>query len=193
MVTFLFPSILIIIIGAVFFSIKLKKDKISKLYFFYGIVFSVYIASLISLTLFPFPYQQELINDVIEENYGEVNNFTPFKAFVESFSTPINREALTHLVQNILLFLPLGFILPIFFVRIKKISIVFIGFMVSLTIETLQLLGGLYIGYNYRSFDVDDLILNTLGTAVGVLMFIILSKFLRKADLLENKKVTIKA
>lgn len=193
MVTFLFPSILIIIIGIVFFGIKLRKNKINKLYFFYGIVFSVYIASLISLTFFPFPYQKELINDVIEENFGEVNNFKPFKAFVESFSTPINREALTHLVQNILLFVPLGFILLIFFEGIKNRKIIFIGFMVSLTIETLQLIAGFYIGYTYRSFDVDDLILNTLGTAVGMLIFKLCNNFLRKADLLENKKVNIKA
>ena len=38
-----------------------------------------------------------------------------------------------------------------------------------LTIELLQLLVGKIIGLNYRSFDIDDILLNTIGVYVGIL------------------------
>ena len=42
-----------------------------------------------------------------------------------------------------------------------KTSAVFIGFLLSLVIESIQ--GATGIGY----FDIDDLILNTIGTMIG--------------------------
>lgn len=185
MITFLFPSIFIIIIGLMFFSLIILKNKINKLYFFYGIVFSIYTASVISLTMFPFPYQKKLINDVIRENYGETNNLIPFKTILYAFSTPINREGIIHLIGNIFLFIPLGFMLLIFFDKVKVGKVIFIGFLCSLTIETVQFLLGLYIGYNYRSSDIDDVILNTLGSIVGILVFKIFKKSLIKNELLK--------
>lgn len=189
MITFLFPSIFIIIIGLLFFSLMILKNIINKLYFFYGIVFSIYTASVISLTMFPFPYQKELINDVIRENYGKTNNLIPFKTILYAFSTPINREGIIHLIGNIVLFIPLGFMLLIFFDKVKVGKVIFIGFLCRLTIEIMQFLLGLYIGYNYRSSDIDDVFLNTFGCVIGILLFKILKKSLIKNELLQSNKV----
>ncbi|MFL9651893.1 VanZ family protein [Exiguobacterium chiriqhucha] len=188
MITFLFPSIIIVLSFIVFFGYKLKKGLIDLLIFFYCVIFSVYVAALVSLTLFPFPYQEKLIESMIEDNLGEVHNFTPFQAFVETFSGTFYLADVIHLVGNIVLFIPLGFIVSIFFSEMKKKNVILIGLLVSLAIETIQALAGLYLGYNYRSFDVDDLILNVIGTIVGVLIFKLLSGFLKEADLLINKR-----
>lgn len=178
----LLPTVIILFLSFIFFGYKFKKGRIDKLRFFYLMVFACYIASLVSLTLFPFPYQKELIEIMIKEDLGMKHNFIPFKTFLDT----MNFGTITFLKQmggNILLFVPLGFILPILFL-IKKRNIVFLGFLISFTVELTQSLLDFMVGYNYRSFDVDDLITNTLGVVFGLLLFNLLSRFLRKLDLL---------
>ncbi|MDR1781804.1 MAG: VanZ family protein [Bacilli bacterium] len=68
---------------------------------------------------------------------------------------------------NIVLTIPLGIYLASFFkVNLKKV--ILIGFLCSLFFEITQLTGifGLY-QHSYRLFDVDDLMLNTLGAVIG--------------------------
>ena len=45
------------------------------------------------------------------------------------------------------------------------------GFFVSLTIELIQLSYDLLTGYAYRGFNVDDLMMNTLGVIFGFIIF----------------------
>jgi glycopeptide antibiotics resistance protein len=76
---------------------------------------------------------------------------------------------------------------------LKPKAIIVIGFFVSLSIEILQAILGFIIGYNYRAFDVNDLILNTVGTIIGLIIFKALFKFLNNNNLLLDKeqKVTV--
>ena len=66
---------------------------------------------------------------------------------------------------NILLFVPLGILLPFRWreYRTAKAAVTF-GFGMSLAIELLQIL-------TYRATDINDLMANTLGTAVGYGIF----------------------
>ncbi len=70
-----------------------------------------------------------------------------------------------NVIGNILIFIPFGFILShsIKASRIKHIVIP--SFIVSLSVEIVQY----YIG---RTFDVDDVILNTVGALVGFMIYI---------------------
>lgn len=62
---------------------------------------------------------------------------------------------------NILMFIPFGAFLPIYFGRFWKMSTtVLAGAFMSFTIEVLQL-------FTFRLTDIDDLIMNTLGTLLG--------------------------
>ena len=62
---------------------------------------------------------------------------------------------------NILLFLPMGFFLPLLWKKYRAIlPCILFGFCFSLTIELLQV-------FTYRATDVNDLITNTLGTLIG--------------------------
>lgn len=71
----------------------------------------------------------------------------------------------TAYLLNILLFLPLGFLLPLIWPNHDRFWRVFLfGAAFSLLIELSQLL-------NIRSTDIDDLLMNTLGAVFGFLLF----------------------
>ncbi|MFS0644392.1 VanZ family protein [Siminovitchia sp. 179-K 8D1 HS] len=67
-----------------------------------------------------------------------------------------------NLVGNVMLFLPMGIYLPIFFRKTNKAGIFFLSMMTMLLIvEAIQL-------FTRRgSFDIDDFILNILGALIG--------------------------
>ncbi len=95
-------------------------------------------------------------------------NFKPFatiKLFYES--RRLNMEyKVNNLLGNILLFIPLGFLLPLLVKRFRNFFLIlFTGFLLSLFYECTQLLTGIGV------FDVDDMILNTFGTLIGVIVF----------------------
>lgn len=70
-------------------------------------------------------------------------------------------EDLKNSLLNIALFVPLGCFLPFLWSRFRRpIPVVIFGFGLSLFIELLQLL-------TFRATDVNDLITNVLGTAIG--------------------------
>ncbi|MGG0251500.1 VanZ family protein [Peribacillus frigoritolerans] len=183
----LYPSIIIITFFVLFCGFKFFKGYISLLRYFYWIIFGIFLTGLVVFTLFPFPYQKYLIQVMIEDNLGVEHNLIPFNGVKEAnefgyFSTVLKQYAL-----NILLFIPLGFALPILFSKIKIKHIILIGFLTSLTIEVVQAIAGYFIGYNYRSFDIDDLIMNSFGTIIGLLIFKVLFKFLKNNQLLSEK------
>jgi glycopeptide antibiotics resistance protein len=71
----------------------------------------------------------------------------------------------TNLLGNIALFMPMGFLLKAFSRKSSTGSIVLIGALISANIELLQLT------FRIGVCDVDDVILNTLGTWLGVCLF----------------------
>lgn len=70
-------------------------------------------------------------------------------------------------VLNTLLYVPLGYLLPCVFPKLRGRPwvTVALGFCVSLVTELLQLL------FHIGMFDVRDLVCNTLGTTVGVVFY----------------------
>ena len=82
-----------------------------------------------------------------------------------------NWSSLEGIILNILLFVPFGYLVPSLFPRLRHV--VLLAFCVSLIIEVLQLVTRL--GYA----DVDDLINNTIGAAIGTLIY---NTLLKKVD-----------
>ncbi len=90
----------------------------------------------------------------IQLNNGQIN-LLPFSKNIDIVAYSL----------NVLLFVPLGFFLPFIWPNIDKLKYtVLSGFSFSLLIEISQL-------FNNRRTDIDDLILNTLGTLIGYLLF----------------------
>ena len=83
-------------------------------------------------------------------------NLIPFQDF--------SARNVEGMVLNAIMFAPLGFLLPAYFERYRHWGrTLAAGFLTSLTVELIQL-------FTFRATDVDDLIMNTLGTLVGFLL-----------------------
>jgi glycopeptide antibiotics resistance protein len=98
------------------------------------------------------------------EYQWRASNFIPLKTIIYYlFLADVNLNIkIENLVGNVIGFVPLGFILPLLSKRFLSLkAVIAAAFSLSLTYEIVQLLFGL------GSFDVDDLILNTLGGILG--------------------------
>ncbi|EQB87226.1 glycopeptide antibiotics resistance protein [Clostridium punense] len=83
-----------------------------------------------------------------------------------------------NVIGNILLFMPLGFFIPLLFQRKNNVrAVAKYGFITSLTIEIIQFFTAINLT------DVDDLIFNTLGTILGLGIFNLFN------NLVKNTKV----
>ena len=83
-------------------------------------------------------------------------NLIPFQDF--------SARNIEGMILNAIMFAPLGFLLPAYFERYRHWGrTLAAGFLTSLTVELIQL-------FTFRATDVDDLIMNTLGTLVGFLL-----------------------
>ncbi len=99
----------------------------------------------------------------------EIKRFWYNRRVIGSFAVFIN------LAGNVLAFVPFGFFLPVLLPRTKGvIHMTLFTFEFSLLVETIQLVS------KVGSFDVDDLILNTLGGILGYVCFEVCDKIRRK-------------
>ncbi|WP_051540465.1 VanZ family protein [Clostridium ihumii] len=90
-------------------------------------------------------------------------------------------------IMNIIMFIPFGIGIPLLWKnRTTFVRTTFVGFVFSLLIEISQL-------FNFRATDIDDLIMNTLGTMIGYGIYYLL---LRKITIFQmdnsNKKKVLK-
>ncbi len=72
---------------------------------------------------------------------------------------------LEEIVLNILLYVPLGYLLPFIFPKLKEWQVILIAFVCSALTEVTQLVGRIGL------FEWDDMLNNTLGCAVGLLIY----------------------
>lgn len=96
-------------------------------------------------------------------------NLVPFleiKRFIVYREILGMRAVILNIFGNIVAFIPCGFLLPAISRRCKIMAnSILVGFFISLLIEMTQL------AFNVGSFDVDDLILNTLGAVTGAVLY----------------------
>lgn len=96
-----------------------------------------------------------------DHNYG-LSNLVPFR---EIFRYEIgSRLFIKNIIGNILLFLPYGYFAADYLKSKRLWPICFLTMLVSLTIEIVQLNIG-------RTFDIDDVILNTCGGMFGYFLY----------------------
>lgn len=147
----------------------MKNKKLIK------ILFYIYIAFLILFVVLKYDGSFERIislHDSIIENEKEGIrniNLIPFRSMSPYLRNITEPYAFKNIIANILVFIPLGF-----FVSNKNSKNVFktLVFCLSviLSIECIQLL--FKIGF----FDVDDIILNFIGSLIGVLINLVAQK-----------------
>ncbi|QCJ40798.1 VanZ family protein [Bacillus sp. S3] len=133
------------------------------------LILLLYLAILSKLILFKYIPLSEIINHfnfTYDEYHWRSNNFVPFKTiYFYLFLADINLNIrIENVAGNIIGFMPFGFILPLLAKKFQKLGAITVAtFSLSLTFELLQLV------FEFGSFDVDDLILNTIGGILGYL------------------------
>ncbi len=134
-------------------------------------IFFIYILNVLSITFFPIYFHGN-------RGYFSVN-FIPvlntIKELISIGDSSILDVMLNFWISNIagnmLLLLPLGFLVPILWKKFQDgHKMILLAFCFSLSIELLQLLLT-YMGVFNRAFDVDDIILNTLGGCIGYFLY----------------------
>lgn len=129
-----------------------------------SLLFIVYIMALIYFLFFAERYGQRSFEE--REYHYNLVLFQEIKRFW-TYRRQLGTWAVTaNLFGNILGFVPFGFIPPLISSNARGFFfITFSGFALSLCVETAQLITKL------GCFDVDDLVMNTLGTAIGYVAF----------------------
>lgn len=143
-----------------YFSLRKKHEKVFISSMLWRYIFLFYLYLVIDVTgigtledIFSYP---ELIRP-------EEINLIPFQSGVGLLN-----------ILNIIMFAPLGFLLPLIWEQCRKLwPTVLLGFQFSLMIELLQL-------FNRRATDVDDLMMNTVGALVGFMIWLLYQKFFGK-------------
>ncbi|WP_167957057.1 VanZ family protein [Anaerosporobacter faecicola] len=132
----------------------------------------IYLIVVLSVTVSPvygFSLQADLQN----------MNIIPLKVIGEGQNNSLN------LLGNIVMFLPIGLMLPMVSRKMQHgIRAIRTGAELSILIEAIQL-------FLKRGTDIDDVILNTLGTAIGYLIAVLLLKqfpFLKQKIGIESMK-----
>ncbi len=115
------------------------------------VIVILYLAALLRITVFRPSF--------LAGNPGELN-LLPFFDLAEILKTQGVLYFLYLFLGNIVWFVPFGFLLGALVPRLRGWVVVF-GFFLSLLIEALQYWGGSGVS------EIDDLILNTLGTGLG--------------------------
>ncbi len=142
---------LVVIIAIRISYIKINREKFVFYKEFLNLIFIVY-----ALLLF-----QLLTSTEMNTNSGL--NIVPF---TEIFRYEIGSKLfIFNVIGNIVIFIPFGYFVS-GYVKASKVShILFISAITSLTVESVQLQIG-------RSFDIDDIFLNVVGSVIGFLLFI---------------------
>lgn len=105
------------------------------------------------------------------QTYGTGVNLELFRVLKETYNAirylGFWQPFYINFLGNIILFIPIGFLLPLLFKRMEFLPFtVIVGLCISLFIEIMQL-------PQNRSSDVDDLWLNTLGALLGYLVYLV--------------------
>lgn len=135
------------------------------------VLFSMYIMALISITLLPI-----YTFGKVEASANVVPVINTVKDIEGVTSAPSNLKGymitfwIINIFGNLFLLVPLAAITPIIFKRFRSLkSAMLLCVSVSVLIEFLQYLS-MFVG-NIRSVDIDDVILNSLGSIIGFSIF----------------------
>lgn len=161
---------------------KTKKNR----GFFSIIIFVAYLFALLSVTVFP-RMEVGILSDTgrpyvdfyFNADTKSTINLIPFNSILtyikDLFSASADAKVVSriNLAGNIILFIPMGVFLHLWFRGIKNFwKIVLSSIVFSTLIEIIQFVIG-------RSSDIDDLILNLFGTLIG---FLLSCAFMKKSQ-----------
>jgi glycopeptide antibiotics resistance protein len=147
--------------------LRLKKKQ-SLVYLIFFTIFYAYLFKVLDYTLFQFQsllLLKHFMPGIIlnGQTAGKTINLIPLVML-----TP---QDLKTSLLNILLLVPFGFGMP-FITNLRMKKTVAIGALFSIVIELLQLVTGFMAKFTFRIADINDVIFNTVGVAIGYILFV---------------------
>ena len=138
---------------------KMQGGRISVLHEICAAVFMLYLLALFSQTV--------ALHTLVTRGFSFSGswNVIPFDFVRQGLSDGVSEHLLVNVFGNILMFVPFGLLLPLGWGPFRRgARTCLAGTLASLLIEFLQAFCG-------RSTDIDDVLLNTLGTLLGYALF----------------------
>lgn len=129
---------------------------------------------IVTQTIFPLPFQAGTIAD--ERMLDLRNNFVPLQSIRHALQAvePVRSSALRQLLGNFLLLMPITFLASFIWPRLRGWKqAVLLGLCLSVLIELLQFLISAILRCTYRTTDIDDVLLNALGSVAGYAVFLV--------------------
>jgi glycopeptide antibiotics resistance protein len=146
-----------------------QKNRFNKAQLAACIVLIIWSAVVLFMTLLGRRY-----HDYYIQNYN-LELFSCYRKIIAEH----NRSILISTIQNIVMFIPIGFTLSVVFKNRRPfVFSLLISFAFSLLIETGQLL------LKSGTFELDDLFNNTLGALLGIAVYLVINGIVK----LSNKK-----
>ncbi len=152
--------------GLLILLFALRRRKRSLPYLFCAAVFGVYVLYAVDKLFFPLGIGGGYAEARRASPFWSDVNFTPFFML----SGGALRLALPALTLNLAVTVPLGFGLN-FLWPMQPRCYLWLGPLVGLGIEAVQLIISFPLGYLYRVIDIDDALMNALGVWVGYGLF----------------------
>lgn len=141
----------------------MKKETKRKIRIFGAFLFCCYVLALTYFLFFSEGYGRAIQGREYAYNlypFREIQRFWNYREKLGAFAVFCN------LAGNVIGFIPFGMILPVIWPKTGSFfRILLLSFEFSLCVEIIQLV------WKVGSFDVDDMILNTLGGVIGYLLF----------------------
>ena len=139
-----------------------KKHKFNKVQCVAAILLSLYIVVLLYFTV---------VGRYSHEEYEyKINFFTSYRWFFEHNGEQVLRQLLINLVM----LMPVGFILPVVInAKHKYLITMALSLLLTVFIETMQLIT------KCGSFEIDDIINNFVGAVIGMLIYMMLNKIIQ--------------
>ena len=143
------------------------------------VLFVLYIGFLIYFLFLSDWYGREGVMDEYRYNlelFKEIRRFIVYREQLGAFAV------FSNLFGNILIFVPFGFFIAMASSSRSFFKALFNSLGLSLSVEVLQLVTGV------GSFDVDDILLNTIGGVLGYIVFMICNLIRRKCYVRKRKR-----
>ena len=150
----------------------MEQKRLKRMRFLSGILMGLYLVVLVWFLLF-----SESLGRSADQGQNVRYNLIPLTEISRfwEYREQLGLSAFAvNLIGNVLAFVPLGLLLPLALVSMRRlVPVVTAGFLLSLLAESIQL------SARVGSFDVDDVLLNTCGTLLGYLCYIMCDRIRR--------------
>ncbi|MGI6095547.1 MAG: VanZ family protein [Lachnospiraceae bacterium] len=129
-----------------------------------AVLFVLYVAALVYFLFFSEQYGRGgAAEQIYRYNLVPLKEIRRFWIYRDTVGV---KAMLINIGGNVVGFIPFGLFLPLLSKNSRSFLFIMLsGLAVSLTVETIQLIG------RVGSFDVDDLLLNTIGAVLGYFIF----------------------